>query len=85
MLSPLTPSGTALVYQRVHAAWEVGEGVELHLAGRADLHLVDVLSVLHLDARRRGAELRLAVLPPDVRRLLSLTGLAELLCQRAKE
>jgi anti-anti-sigma regulatory factor len=48
-------------------------------AERLDLDLVDRLARLTLDARRRGEAVRLCDPPPELRRLLELCGLSELL------
>jgi anti-anti-sigma regulatory factor len=55
------------------------EVVVARLAGRVDLELVDRLARLTLAARRRGEALRLHDPPPDLRRLLELCGLDDVL------
>jgi len=49
-----------------------------HLA-RIDLGTVDVLARLALIARRRGCRFSVRDAPPDLRALLALAGLAEIL------
>jgi hypothetical protein len=44
-----------------------------------DLALVDSLARLHLGARRRGGRLRLCNVKPELRGLLELVGLADVL------
>ncbi len=46
---------------------------------RPDLALVDSLARLQLDARRRGGRLRLRNVTDDLRGLLELVGLADVL------
>jgi anti-anti-sigma regulatory factor len=46
---------------------------------RADPHVVELLARLQLLAHRLGGELRLRDCPDDLRLLLELTGLAEVL------
>jgi hypothetical protein len=46
---------------------------------RADLHVVELLARLQMLAHRLGGELRLRDCPQDLRLLLELTGLAEVL------
>ena len=41
--------------------------------------VVDLLARLHLAARRRGAELRIREASPELRELISLAGLEEVL------
>jgi hypothetical protein len=52
-----------------------------HIDGniRCDLELVDDLLRLHLAARRRGWTIRLVELRPDLRELVELVGVADLL------
>ena len=42
--------------------------------------VVDLLARLHLAARRRGTELRIREASPELRELISLAGLEEVLC-----
>ena len=46
---------------------------------RIDMALVDRLARLTLEARRRGAAVRLHDPPPELRRLLELCGLSDVL------
>jgi predicted methyltransferase MtxX (methanogen marker protein 4) len=48
-------------------------------AQQPDLALVDSLARLHLDARRRGGRLRLRNVTDELRGLLELVGLADVL------
>jgi anti-anti-sigma regulatory factor len=54
-----------------------------------DLAMVDVLARLQLAARRRGLQLRLRRAPPELRELIQLVGLTDVLgvepCRQAEE
>ena len=49
------------------------------MAARPDLRTIDVLARLQLSARRDGLELRLRHAPPELRELIALCGLAQIL------
>jgi ABC-type transporter Mla MlaB component len=51
-------------------------------AGRVDLSLIDRLARLTLEARRRGDTIHLQDPPPELRALLELCGLGDLLPER---
>ena len=53
-------------------------------ARRPDLALVDALARLQLDARRRGGRLRLRNVTDELRSLLELVGLADVLAVESR-